>query len=66
MPTEPPGTRFLREFIETLSSVQDVDPNTASLLKELYDRGEWRSSDIVRALRASREPTTHRDQDSQA
>lgn len=58
MPNEPPGPKYLREFIESLSSLNGVDARVAQILRDLYEKSALRSPDIVAALRAARDYPT--------
>lgn len=66
MPTEPPGPRLLREFVESLSTLEGVNLGTAEILQGLYKKGLLRSNEITAALRAARTGAIGHDKDSQA
>jgi hypothetical protein len=66
MPKEPPGPRLLRQFIESLGSLEDVDPGTAKVLQSLFNEGSLRSGEITAALRTARTSANEHDEDSQA
>lgn len=58
MPKQPPGPKHLQEFIESLTSLDGVDPQVAQIVRELHAKGTLRSPDIVSALRAARDDRT--------
>ncbi len=66
MPKEPPGPRALQEFIESLRSIEGVDPHVADALATLHAKGPLKSSAIVSALRGARKRVKTDDENSQA
>lgn len=55
MPKAPPGPTALREFIDSLPSLDGIEQDVANVLRELFDAGELKSGAIVAALRDSRQ-----------
>jgi hypothetical protein len=66
MPKEPPGPRLLREFVDSLGTLDGVDPRMAQILQGLYKNGLLRSNEITAALRSARTGVIGHDKDSQA
>jgi hypothetical protein len=66
MAKEPPGPRLLREFVESLGTLEGVSLGTAEILQDLYKKGLLRSNEITAALRAARTSEIGHDKNSQA
>ncbi len=66
MPIEPPGQKFLNEFIESLTSMHEADQTVAEVLQRLHKAGSLRSTDIVAALRSARGSHGKHDATTQA
>jgi len=66
MPKEPPGPRLLREFFESLGTLEGVNPSTAEILQGLYKKGLLRTNEITAALRGARTSPIGHDKDTQA